>query len=81
MNIQAYTSVTSEKTKANPAREFLVKIGVKGYLDMARTFAQEYKAKMEAMLNMPLAGMTREEIKAWLEVKNPSPKVDLGYKE
>lgn len=74
MNIKAYTPVTSEKTKANPERESLVKTGVKGYLDMARTFAQEYKAKIEALLNMPLAGMSKDELKAWIDVKNPSPK-------
>lgn len=75
MNINAYTSVTSEKTKANPGREFLMKIGVKGYLDMARNFAQEYQAKIEALLNMPLAGMSKDELQAWIDVKNPSPSI------
>lgn len=74
MDFTAYMSITFEKTKPNNTREFLIEVGPAGYLDMARTFAKRYKAKIESILNIPLAGMSKDELKAWIEVKNPSSK-------
>lgn len=87
MQIPAYTSVTSEKVAANTARNFLLEVGPEKYAEAVRTLAHstlERLRDIEARREQPfgaVAGKTADEIEQWLDVKNPSPKVEMGNSE
>lgn len=70
MIIKAYASVTSEKIHPNSARKLFWEIGAKKYTEMVRMLA--HRSKEQTKPFEPLAGMTEDELKVWVSVKNPS---------
>lgn len=89
MIIPAYTSITSEKLPPNSSRNFLLEVGPIKYAEAVRTLAKQHKSnKQEEVVKpkekaeiqyvqsepfIPIAGKTADELKQWLDVKNPSP--------
>lgn len=73
MNIKAYTSVDSEKVSPSPSRKLLWEVGAKGYAETVMKLAHKPEEEAVKPVNPP-AGMSEEELKTWVDTKNPSPK-------
>lgn len=72
MDIKAYTSVDSEKALPNPSKKLLWEVGAKGYAEAVIKLA--HKPEEQPASPLPPAGMSEDELKAWVDTKNPSPK-------
>lgn len=68
--MEAYTSVASQKIPPNSARKFLLEVGAEGYTKAVMKLAHSTKEKPY----QPIAGMSEDDIKAWLDVKIPTQK-------